>query len=157
LSEVLGLKATDIDSARMFVVVRQGKGRLDRLVPLSPRLLTELRAYWRMHRPRPWLFPGAKSDQPLCAAAVQRMMQRTRQAAGIHKPATLHTLRHSFATHLHEAGVDLVTLQKLLGHRSIDSTLLYLHLSQRHLQQTPSLLDLIALPKNPPPTEEGQS
>lgn len=84
------------------------------------------------------------------------MVKRTRQAAGLVKPATLHTLRHSFATHLHEAGVDLVTLQKLLGHRSIDSTLLYLHLSQRHLQQTPSLLDLIALPKASP-TTEGQS
>jgi site-specific recombinase XerD len=156
LSEVLGLTAADIDSARMFVVVRQGKGRTDRLVPLSLRLLTELRAYWRMHRPRTWLFPGSKPDQPLCAAAIQRMVKRTRQAAGLVKPATLHTLRHSFATHLHEAGVDLVTLQKLLGHRSIDSTLLYLHLSQRHLQQTPSLLDLIALPKDPP-SKEGQS
>jgi site-specific recombinase XerD len=157
LSELLRLAVQDIDSARMFVVVRQGKGRLDRLVPLSPRLLGELRAYWRMYRPQTCLFPGTKSDRPLCDGALQRLMQRTKRAAGIDKPATMHTLRHSFATHLHEAGVDLVTLQKLLGHRSIDSTLVYLHLSQRHLQKTPSLLDLIALPKNPPPTTEGQS
>lgn len=153
LLEVLHLQVGDIDSARMFVIVRQGKGRKDRLVPLSVRLLTELRAYWRMHQPRSFLFPGAKADQPLCASAVQRLMKRTRQGAGIDKPATMHTLRHSFATHLHEAGVDLVTLQKLLGHSSIHSTLLYLHLSQRQLQQTPSLLDLIALPKTPPATE----
>jgi integrase/recombinase XerD len=153
VEELLHLRVADIDSARMFVIVRQGKGRKDRLVPLSQRLLTELRAYWRVYQPRTWLFPGVSSNRPLHAGTVQRMMQRTRRSAGIDKPATLHTLRHSFATHLHEAGVDLVTLQKLLGHQSIESTLLYLHLSQRHLQKTPCLLDLIALPKTPPATE----
>ena len=93
LKEVLGLRVADIDSARMFVVVRQGKGAKDRLVPLSPRLLGELRAYWRTARPRTWLFPGAGGNRPLSPAAVQKVVKRTRQAAGIAKPATLHTLR----------------------------------------------------------------
>lgn len=156
LGELLHLTVGDIDSARMVVLVRQGKGAKDRLVPLSPRLLGELRAYWQMHRPRSWLFPGTKAGRPLHPAAVQRLFQRARRAAGIDKPATLHTLRHSFATHLLEAGVDVVTVQKLLGHTDLSTTSHYLHVSRRHLQQTPSLLDLIALTP-PPPAPEGQS
>ena len=116
--ELLHLQVGDIDSARMFVIVRQGKGRKDRLVPLSARLLTELRAYWRMHQPRSWLFPGAKADRPLCASTVQRLCKRTRQGAGIDKPATMHTLRHVRDAPA-EAGVDVVTLQKMLGHSDL--------------------------------------
>jgi integrase/recombinase XerD len=150
IGELVHLTSHDIDSARMVVVVRQGKGNKDRLVPLSPRLLDELRCYWRMHRSHPWLFPGVKPGRPLHPAGVQRLFQQTRRRAGIDKPATPHTLRHSFATHLLEAGVDILTVQKLLGHGALSTTTHYLHVSRRHLQQTPSLLDLIALPA---PTE----
>jgi integrase/recombinase XerD len=154
ISELIHLRVRDIDSARMVVVVRQGKGAKDRLVPLSPRLLGELRRYWLTHRSLAWLFPGVKAGRPVHPANVQRLFQRTLACAGIDKRATPHTLRHSFATHLLEAGVDIFTVQKLLGHGSLSSTSHYLHVSRRHLQQTPSLLDLIALPKTPP--TEGQ-
>lgn len=156
ISELIHLKVSDIDSARMVVIIRQGKGAKDRLVPLSPRLLGELRWYWRTHGSRLWLFPGQQPGRPLHPGNVQRVFQRTLAGAGIDKRATPHTLRHSFATHLMEAGVDIFTVQKLLGHGSLSSTSRYLHLSRRHLQQTPSLLDLIALPKTPL-APEGQS
>ena len=147
LSELLHLQVADIDSARMVVHVRQGKGAKDRLVPLSQRLLDELRAYWRQYRPRTWLFPGASADRPMTASNVQRLFQRLVQQAGIRKPATPHTLRHSYATHLLEAGIDVVTLQKILGHRDLSTTAHYLHLTTNRLRQTPSLLDLLALPR----------
>jgi integrase/recombinase XerD len=156
ISELVHLQVRDIDSARMVVIVRLGKGAKDRLVPLSQRLLVELRHYWWAHQSRLWLFPGSRPGQPLHPAGVQREFQRTLRLAGIDKRATPHTLRHSFATHLLEAGVDIFTVQKLLGHGAVSTTTHYLHLSRRHLQQTPSLLDLIALPKVPP-TPEGQS
>lgn len=146
ISELVQLQVGDIDSARMVIIVRQGKGGKDRIVPLSPRLLAELRQFWLVHRSLPWMFPGAK-QRPLNQAGVQRQFQRTLRRAGIDKRATPHTLRHSFATHLLEAGVDIVTVQKLLGHTSLSTTSHYLHISRRHLQSTPSLLDLIALPK----------
>ena len=143
LSEVLHLQVPDIDSACMVVHIRQGKGGKDRLVPLSPRLLQELRAYWRTFRPRLWLFANARTQRPLCAGTVQRQFQCLVRRAGLKKPATMHTLRHSFATHLLEAGVDVLTLQKILGHRQLSTTALYLHLrSDRCL---PSLLDLLPL------------
>lgn len=143
--ELLHLQVTDIDSARMVVVVRQGKGRKDRQVPLSPRLLEELRRYWWSHRSRPWLFPGQTADRPLNPSGVQRLFQITLRRAGITKRATPHTLRHSYATHMVESGVDLATVQQLLGHTSITTTAHYLHVSRRHLK-TPCLLDLIAMP-----------
>src|SRR6516162_7238396 len=116
LMEVLHLQVGDIDSARMLVHVRQGKGRKDRLVPLSPRLLAELRSYWRRYRPRHWLFPGTAPEQPIHPGTVQKQCQRAARRAGLKKRCTPHTLRHSYATHLLEAGVDLVTLQAILGH-----------------------------------------
>jgi site-specific recombinase XerD len=146
LGELLHLQVTDIDSARMVVHVHQGKGGKDRLVPLSARLLEELRGYWRFYRPRPWLFPGAGGKRPLHPANVQRLCRRLLPKAGITKPITPHTLRHSFATHLLEAGVDVVTLQRILGHRDLQTTAHYLHLSTERLRQTPSLLDLLVLP-----------
>ena len=155
IGELLRLQVTDIDSARMVVVVRHGKGAKDRLVPLSPRLLGELRAYWSWARPRPWLFPGGAAGRPLHPGTVQRMFRRVRRRAGLAKPATVHTLRHSFATHLLEAGVDLFTLKALMGHRSLATTALYLHVSRHHLERTPSLLDLIALPHGPAAGEGG--
>jgi site-specific recombinase XerD len=147
ISELTGLQVTDIDSARMVVMVRQGKGRKDRLVPLSPRLLEELRAYWRYYRPRPWLFPGTDPAEPISPATVQRQCQRAARRAGLKKRCTPHTLRHSYATHMLEAGVDLVTLQAILGHTDLRTTAHYLHVNTRRLQQTPSLLDLLVLPQ----------
>lgn len=146
ISELLHLQVTDIDSARMVVNVRQGKGAKDRQVPLSTRLLAELRRWWSMHQRKPWLFPGCIErtwDKPMQATCVQRMCQKVVARAKLRKNATMHTLRHSYATHLLEAGVDVVTLQKLLGHTSLATTARYLHLSTRQLQKMP---DLLALP-----------
>jgi site-specific recombinase XerD len=145
LMEVLTLQVADIDSARMLVHVRQGKGNKDRLVPLSLKLLTELRDYWRLFRPKLWLFSN-KGQKPVLPATVQRQLRRTVLKAGLSKPATMHTLRHSFATHMLEAGVDVMTLQKILGHRQLSTTARYLHLRGDYLQQLPSLLDRLALP-----------
>ena len=160
LSELIHLQVADIDSARMVIHVRQGKGAKDRLVPLALRLLDELRAYWRMTRPRTWLFPGQKPGRPLNASHVQRGMSRLVKQVGLSKHCSMHTLRHSFATHLLEAGVDLLTLKALLGHTSLQTTARYLHISTHRLMQTPSLLDLLALPQAtvPPAVRpEGQA
>lgn len=151
LGELLSLQVGDIDSARMVVHVRQGKGRKDRLVPLSVRLLEELRAYWRLCRPATWLFPGKKLDQPISNGNVQRNFRRIARRAGLSKRCSMHTLRHSYATHLLEAGVDLLTLKELLGHRNLNTTAHYLHVSTQRLQQTPSLLDLLVVPQPPAP------
>jgi site-specific recombinase XerD len=147
ISEVVRLRVTDIDSARGVLVVRQGKGRKDRLVPLSPVLLAELRAYWRRYRPAVWLFPGQKRGQPLNMSALQRKFARLVRPLGFTKAVSMHTLRHSYATHLLEAGVDVVTLQHLLGHRDLSTTARYLHVSTQQLRRTPSPLDaLVARP-----------
>jgi integrase/recombinase XerD len=149
LMEVLHVQVQDIDSARMLVHVRQGKGNKDRLVPLSPRLLTELRDYWRTYRPARWLFSSQTSvatPRPLHPGTVQKLLRRAVRQAGLRKPATMHTLRHSYATHMLEAGVDVMTLQKILGHRQLSTTARYLHLRSDHLQCLPSLLDRLALP-----------
>jgi site-specific recombinase XerD len=156
LSELLHLQVRDIDSQRMVVVVRQGKGRKDRLVPLSVRLLQELRAYWRHYRPALWLFPGTDPSQPLCGSAVQRQCQRAARRAGLTKRCSPHTLRHSYATHLLEAGVDILTVQALLGHRHLSTTAHYIHVDTRRLRQTPSLLDLLVLPTPQAAAPEGQ-
>jgi integrase/recombinase XerD len=147
LSELTHLQVTDIDSARMVVHVRQGKGGKDRLVPLSLRLLEELRAYWRVCRPRTWLFPGHKPERPITNSNIQRRFSRLVQQVGLNKRCSMHTLRHSYATHLLEAGTDLLTLKALLGHTSLETTARYLHVSTQRLQQTPSLLDLLVLPR----------
>jgi integrase/recombinase XerD len=146
LSELTHLRVADIDSARMVIHVRQGKGAKDRLVPLSLRLLEELRAYWRVYRPRPWLFPGHPSERPITGSNIQRRFGRLVRRVGLSKPCSMHTLRHSYATHLLEAGVDVLTLKALLGHTSLQTTARYLHVSTHRLGQTPSLLDLLVLP-----------
>jgi site-specific recombinase XerD len=143
LSEVLNLQVSDINSARMVVHIRQGKGQKDRLVPLSAHLLAELRAYWRCYRPARFLFGNRSGQGTLCAGTVQRMIRRVRRGAGITKPASMHTLRHSFATHMLEVGVDVMTLQKILGHRQLSTTALYLHLRSDRLRQLPSLLEVL--------------
>jgi integrase/recombinase XerD len=143
------LRPTDIDSARMLLRVACGKGAKERLVPLSPRLLTELREYWRAYRPTSWLFPGAKSEQPLNSATVQKACTRAAREAGLQKRVTPHTLRHSYATGLLEAGVDLLTIQRLLGHRSFSTTLIYLHVRRPHLESIASPLDLLPVEQCP--------
>ncbi len=146
ISELLGLQVTDIDASRMVVTVRHGKGAKDRQVPLSARLLSALRRWWSTHRHPRWLFPGKTLARPLSDGMVQRIAGRVVKRAGLRKKATLHTLRHSYATHLLEAGVDVVTLQKLLGHSDLSTTARYLHLSTRQMQKLPNVLDLLGLP-----------
>jgi len=160
LSELLHLQVRDIDSSRMVIHVRQGKGAKDRLVPLSLRLLEELRAYWRTCRPSTWLFPGQKTDSTLSAGNIQRRFSHLVKRIGLTKHCSMHTLRHSYATHLLEAGVDLLTLKALLGHTSLQTTARYLHVSTHRIQQAPSLLDLLVLPKPTVPAaapSEGQA
>jgi integrase/recombinase XerD len=147
LSELIHLRVADIDSARMIIHVRQGKGAKDRLVPMSLRLLEELRAYWRMRRPDTWLFPGHKRERPISGSNIQRRFTRLVKHVGLSKHCSMHTLRHSYATHLLEAGIDLLTLKALLGHTSLQTTARYLHVSTHRLGQTPSLLDLLVMPK----------
>jgi site-specific recombinase XerD len=149
LKELLGLQVRDIDSGRMVLHIRHGKGQKQRFVPLSPRLLAALRAYWREYRPATWLFPGVQPGLPLTDGAVQRLCRRTAQRAGLTKHVTPHTLRHSFATHLLEAGVDLLSVQALLGHSHFNTTAKYLHVSMRRLQQLPQLLEGLVLPARP--------
>jgi site-specific recombinase XerD len=152
IGEVLRLRVADIDSRRGVVQVRQGKGRKDRQVPLSPQLLQELRTYWRRYRPRDWLFPGAGGNgNHRSVTALQRRVKRAVASLGWSKRVSLHTLRHSYATHLLEAGVDVVTLQHLLGHNDLETTARYLHVSTLHLQHLPNPLDtLVGRPAGPP-------
>jgi integrase/recombinase XerD len=140
-SEVLALKVTDIDSSRMLLWVRHGKGNKDRAVPLSPALLEALRAHWQRQRPATWLFPGKTANGQRCLAGLQRVCHQAVLAAGFTKKASLHTLRHSYATHLLEAGVDLLTIQRLLGHRDLHTTARYVHLTDPQRARTPGLLE----------------
>jgi integrase/recombinase XerD len=153
VGEVVRLRVRDLDSGRGVLALRQAKGRKDRLVPLSPRLLEELRAYWRRARPADWLFPGPGASGHASIGQLQRVCRRAVRAAGLTKRAGMHTLRHSYATHLLEAGTDLPTLQKLLGHNQLATTLRYLHVGGDHLRATPSPLDQLpaAGPPAPPP------
>jgi integrase/recombinase XerD len=145
VSETVRLKLTDIESdpSRMLIRIHQGKGNKDRYSLLSERLLLELRAYWKIDCPRPWLFPGSRVNQPMPSGTAQKVYNQARARAGITQGSGFHTLRHSFATHLFDAGVDTHTLQLLLGHRSIKTTLKYVHVSRRHLIHVKSPLDLL--------------
>ena len=140
-SEVLGLRVTDIDSSRMLLWVRHGKGGKDRGVPLSAALLEALRAHWQRLRPKTWLFPGQTPSGQRSLGALQRVVRRAVLAAGFTKKVSLHTLRHSYATHLLEAGVDVLTIQRLLGHRDLQTTARYLHLTAPQLARLPGLLE----------------
>ena len=145
VSEVCALQLGDIESApdRMCLKVRQGKGGQDRYSLLSPRLLATLRLYWQTCRPRTWLFPNRAGDGPMLDQTAQRMYRAVCAQAGLADAAGIHTLRHSFATHLLEAGVDLHTIQRLLGHGHISTTMRYLHLAQSRLTGTTSPLELL--------------
>jgi site-specific recombinase XerD len=148
-SELCRLQVSDIDSQRMMIRITQGKGGRDREVPLSPTLLQALRVYWRWMKPKTYLFPGTvhhrRADVPITANIVWLACRQAAQAAGIAKRIHPHSLRHSSATHLLDAGADLRTIQVLLGHSRLEHTLIYLHLSHRHLQAVPNPLDSLQL------------
>jgi site-specific recombinase XerD len=146
LSEACHLRVGDIDSFRMTVRVESGKGRKDRYTMLSPRLLEQLRGYWRAYRPTLWLFTNKDGTQPISDGTVQKVFQRAKTRASITKDCGVHGLRHAFATHLLEAGADLPRIQRLLGHSDISTTTRYLHLAQKHLSGTAAPMDLLDLP-----------
>lgn len=144
VSEATRLRIEDIDSQRMTIHVRAGKGAKDRMVPLSPVLLEALRSYWRTARPTTWLFPGSGSGGPIRLETIREACRRATLAARLVKRVTPHTLRHSFASQLLEEGVDIRTIQKWLGHSQLRTTALYTHVSLERLQRTASPLDRIA-------------
>jgi integrase/recombinase XerD len=151
------LKVSDIDSQRMVMHIRQGKGSRDRDVPLSPKLLEALREYWRRKKPKDFLFPSSAGhrgpEQPISDKTVWNICKEAAVRAGIQKKIGPHTLRHSFATHHMEAGTDLRTIQLLLGHAHLEHTTVYLHLSHRHLQTAIDPLDQLAIHKQEQPPQ----
>ena len=148
VNEVLHLRVGDIDSARMTIRVEQGKGGKDRYTVLSAHLLEALRAYWKIYHPATWLFPSPLRPHPMDPSGLQRAYQTAKRRAGITKPGGIHALRHAFATHLLEAGVDVHTIQRLLGHRSIQTTTRYWHLTHASLTTQAARLELL---DSPPP------
>jgi site-specific recombinase XerD len=144
-AEIISLKITDIDSTRMVIRVEQGKGRKDRYVMLSEHLLELLRAYWRAARPQGWLFPGRDPVQPLTTRQLNRVCHAAVQAAGIDKRVSLHTLRHSFATHLLEQNVDIRVIQVLLGHKKLDTTALYSQVATKTIRGVRSPLEQLVM------------
>ena len=146
--ELCRLKVSDIDSQRMVVHVRQGKGNKDRDVTLSPRLLEVLRAYWKWRKPKTYLFPSLyrkRPEQPIDSKTVWHAVREAARRAGIKKKVSPHLLRHSWATHLLERGADLKAIQVLLGHVDLEATTIYLHLSQRHLQALNNPIDALPI------------
>src|SRR5580658_1159635 len=154
ISEAVHLKPTDIDSQRMVIRVDMGKGQKDRYVMLSPKLLESLRSYWRVEKPKQWLFPGDIPGQHISRDAVGQACQKARQLSGIRKPISPHSLRHAFAVHLLESGTDVRTIQLLLGHRSLATTARYLRIATSKVCATSSPLDLLPhlVPAEPKPT-----
>lgn len=143
ISEAVRLKPTDVDSQRMVIRVDQGKGRKDRYVMLSPKLLDTLRSYWRAVQPKGWLFDGDVPGQPISTSAVELACQKARRLSGIGKPITPHSMRHAFAVHLLESGTDVRTIQLLLGHRSLATTARYLRIATSKVCSTSGPLDLL--------------
>jgi integrase/recombinase XerD len=147
VSEVVRLQVPDIESDRMLIRVTQAKGHKDRYTLLSTRLLTELRAYWKLLRPPRWLFPGRRLTEPMPSDSARKIYDATRRRAQIQHGSGIHSLRHSFATHLLDAGVDPRTIQVLLGHRALATPARYLQVSRQHLGHVRSPLDLLELPE----------
>ena len=162
-SELRLLKLTDIDSKRMVIHIRQGKGRRDRDLPMTPKLLEVLREYWRSARPVVYLFPSPRKvdgqERPICSKTVWHTCHTAAVRAGLTKAIHPHTLRHSFATQHMDSGTDLRTIQHLLGHADLKNTLVYLHLSQRHVRSATNPLDQITLNRYglKPPSENDPS
>jgi len=127
----------------MVIRVRQGKGKKDRYARLTPGLLKLLRQYWREYHPQSWLFPGASMDKRYDMATPGQLLKKVCRKAGITKRVSMHTLRHSFATHLLEAGTNLRVIQQMLGHEKIQTTCLYTHISLQELREAPSTMDLL--------------
>lgn len=153
LSEVIHLRVPDLDSTRMMIRVEQGKGRQDRHTALSARLLEALRAYWTVARPTDWLFSARGGARPMDPSSLQKTYQTAKRQAGLVKPGGIHALRHACATHWLEAGVDVRTIQRLLGHKSIPMTMRYWHLTHEALTTQAARLDLLA--DIPPISLEG--
>lgn len=149
-SEVVSLKITDIDSDRMLIQVRHGKGAKDRTLMLSQQLLRILRTYWRLARPTEWLFPGRTPDKPIDVQVLYSACRSATKAAGLTKKVSVHTLRHSFATHLLENGVDIRIIQVLLGHNNLSTTARYTHVSVTTIAAAQSPLDRLTLEVVPP-------
>ncbi len=149
LSEAAALEIVDIDSHRMQLRIVRGKGNKERLIPLSPRLLRELRTYWQAYRPTQCLFPGKTADRPYAPTSIQKAIKAAAKRAKISKNITPHVMRHSYATGLLEAGVDILTISRLLGHASFVTTMIYLHVRQPHLESTPSPLDWLPVRQLP--------
>ncbi len=150
VSEAAALKISDIDSQRMLIRVEQGKGKKDRYVMLSPRLLVLLRTWYRAGQPRHWLFPSWRPHKHICAGTLQQACRDASRSLGFSKRITAHTLRHSFATHLLEAGADLRVIQVLLGHTRIDTTARYTAVSPQVVSATLSPLDRLVPGRRPP-------
>ena len=149
-SEAVSLKVADIDSSRMLIQVRHGKGAKGRTVMLSPQLLAILRTHWRLDRPREWLFPGRDESKPIDVQVLHAACRSATKAAGLAKRVTVHTLRHSFATHLLESGVDIRIIQVLLGHNSLSTTARYTQVATTTIAKTRSPIDRLALEVVPP-------
>ncbi|HUV37806.1 MAG TPA: site-specific tyrosine recombinase/integron integrase [Patescibacteria group bacterium] len=149
VGEVVKLKEEDIDSDRGTIHVREAKGRKDRYTILSDVALEVLRMYWRLYKPRDWLFPGDRDGRHITIRTVQKVVEQTRIRAGIRKPFSAHSLRHSFATHLLENGTDLRYIQELLGHKSSKTTEVYTHVTRRDIMRITSPLDSISNPAVP--------
>jgi integrase/recombinase XerD len=145
VGEAVRLAVADIDSRRMTILVARGKGNKQRLVPLSQKLLTELRLFWKTHRNPVWLFPSRLPDRPLGISALEATCRRVRARAGLNRRFNTHALRHTFATELLEARVDLFAIQKILGHRSLSTTAKYTHVRRNHLQAACQSLELLPL------------
>jgi integrase/recombinase XerD len=152
VSEAVRLTIPAIDSQRMVLRVEHGKGQKDRYVMLSPKLLEILREWWRVSRPKHWLFPGPHPERPITSRAVDRACRKAHRRCGIPKPITPHSLRHAFAVHLLEAGTNVRTIQLLLGHRSLATTARYLCIATTQVCSTASPLDLLPRPVTPSPT-----
>ena len=155
-SEVITLKPGDIESDRMLIKVEGGKGKKDRYTLLSVKLLEELRHYYKTFRPKTYLFPSSyKKDQPLCYETLRSVYEKARKKAGVNKGPGLHTLRHAFATHLLEAGYDIRKIQVLMGHKSLSTTMIYLHVSKETLSNIKSPLDLFDSTETTQNSKEG--
>jgi integrase/recombinase XerD len=143
LGEAIKLKPSDIDGERMTILVQQGKGNKDRYTVLGEKTLELLRLYYKAYRPGEWLFPSKDPAQPLSGSSVQKVFKKALHRAGIRKKASVHTLRHSFATHLLESGTDMYHIQRLLGHTTAKTTSLYLHITGKDLAKVKSPIDLL--------------
>jgi integrase/recombinase XerD len=139
--ELLNLIPADIDSKRHIMIIRQGKGRKDRIVPISDKIIEMLRDYYRQYKPIKWLFEGQKPGASYSEQSIQKVMEKAVERSGIRKPVTLHWLRHSYATHLLESGTDLRYIQELLGHSSSKTTEIYTHVTLQSIQNIRSPFD----------------